>query len=123
MKKHARISLHQLELSLSLGASETERLKPQIVKVDIDIDFPVPPQACRTDQLNETYCYDMLTQKIMTHIVPQSFCLLEHLAHEIYQLVKRTFDASLSIQVCVTKKPCLSTGFALAGASFSYGDN
>jgi dihydroneopterin aldolase len=122
MKHFARIALHQLELNISLGVSEAERSQPQTVWLDIDINFSEPPQACLTDQLKDTFCYDLLTQQIATQIVPRSFHLLEHLAHEIYQLIKSSFTQSLSVRVKVTKKPLLSAAFPIAGASFCYGD-
>lgn len=122
MKNDTRISLHQLELHLFLGVGEAERSKTQRVLVDIDIAFQEPLRACITDQLKDTYCYDNLTQKMVAEIIPKSFRLLEHLTHEIYQLVKNSCSQPAAVTVKVTKKPLLSTALTLAGASFCYGD-
>ncbi len=122
MKNRTRITLHQLELTLSLGASDAERSQPQTVQLDIDIDFQTPPQACLTDQLHDTCCYDSLIQRIAAEIMPRSFHLLEHLAHEIYQLIKRALTQPILVHVKVTKKPLLSTALIITGASFCYGD-
>jgi|SRR5579862_7347068 len=122
MKNKTRITLYQLELNLFLGASEKERSQPQTVLLDIDIDFQAPPKACLTDQLNDTDCYDSLIQRIAREITPRSFHLLEHLTHEIYQIIKKTFIQPVSIHVKVTKKPLLSGAQVIAGASFCYGD-
>lgn len=123
MKNYACISLHQLALNLSLGASENERLQKQTVIVDVDITFLEPPEACITDQLHNTYCYDSLIQKIAAQILPKSYHLLEHLAHEIYQLVKNSCSLPLNVKIKVTKKPLLSAKLTIAGASFYYGDS
>ncbi len=118
-----RISLHQIELCLSLGVTEAERLQTQTILVDIDIDFPTPPVACITDQLEDTYCYDVLTQHISKKIMPKTFYLLEHLAHEIYQLVKSASSQPITVNVKVTKKPRLLTALTLGSASICYGDS
>lgn len=119
----AHIHLHQLELNVTLGVTEAERAQPQPVWINIDIGFPAPPKACFTDQLADTYCYDTLTQKIAEDITPRSFQLLEHLAQEIYLLIKKTLTHSLSVDVKVTKKPVLSSSLVITNASFSFGDS
>lgn len=119
----AHITLHRLELDISLGVSDAERAIPQTLWLDIDIQFQTPPRACKTDQLKETYCYDTLTQKIAEQIKPRSFHLLEHVGYEIYQLVKNSYTQPLTVLVKVTKKPLLSSNLVIANASFSYGDS
>ncbi len=118
----AHITLHQLELKIALGAFNIERAALQSIWLDIDIRFQTPPHACRTDQLKDTYCYDSLTQKIAEQITPRTFHLLEHVAHEIYQLIKNSYTESIEVLVKVTKKPLLSSNLVIANASFSYGD-
>ncbi len=122
MKNYARMTLHQLELDILLGAYNAERSRPQTVWLDIDIDFQTPPQACLTDQLHDTYCYDSLIQRITAKLSSRSFNLLEHVAFEIYQLIKHVCTEPLSVHVKVTKKPLLSAEVPIAGASFCYGD-
>lgn len=118
----AHVTLHQLELKIALGAGNQERANPQSIWIDIDMQFQTPPRACHTDQLNDTYCYDSLTQKIAEHITPRSFHLLEHVAHEIYQIIKKSYTESIEVLVKVTKKPLLSSNLNIANASFTYGD-
>jgi FolB domain-containing protein len=122
MKPHTRLTLHQLELLLSLGWTEAERLQKQIILLDITIDFNEPPTACMSDALEDTNCYDTLIKKIVETMTPKSFQLIEHLSYEIYQLIKSFLVQSELITVTVTKKPVLSTPTTLAGVSFSYGD-
>jgi len=122
MKPRAQLNLDQLELNLALGWSEAERAQKQIILVDIMINFAEPPKACITDQLEDTYCYDTLIKQLVETIAPKSFKLIEHLAREIYLLIKKFFTQPVAINIAITKKPNLSTDVTLKGASFSYGD-
>ena len=48
MKHYAQIKINGLELQVNLGWPSGERKKPQIVKLDVAIDFPTPPLGCMT---------------------------------------------------------------------------
>lgn len=115
-----RIVLHKLELSIHLGWPESERLLKQNVMVDIDIHFSEPPRACLTDQLEDTYSYETLSNAIKEKITSRQFRLIEHLGHEIYQHVKILLPKATLVTICITKKPPILN---LAEVSFWYGDN
>lgn len=119
--KYSRLVLQKLEFPVYLGWGHTERKKRQIVTVDIDIQFTHPPIACKTDLLNDTFCYDTLNQTIKKNIKSKKFFLLEHLTHEIYTIVKTFLPLKNKITICVTKYP--DDFFKSAGVSFFYGDN
>lgn len=114
------IHLHGLELAVKLGWLEPERAQSQPVLVDIKIQFLEPPLGCITDNLSDTHCYDELISTIQAAIVPQEFHLLEYLAHEIYQIVKKTIDEDVLIGVTVAKKPDIAA--LKGGATFYFGD-
>ena len=116
MKAH--ITLQQLELNVFLGWTEQERQQAQTVTVDIDLALPAPPVACTSDQLDDTYCYADLIEKIKKEIEGKPFRLIEKLSHSIYQTVKNTLPADIKINVTVSKKPSISglTG----GVKFCY---
>lgn len=120
VKSH--IHLHQLELQIYLGAFEEERKTSQRIWVDIDIHFQNPPTACLTDKITDTFCYDSLTQIIAKQITPRVFHLIEHVAHEIYHLIKKSSAEPIEVLVKVTKKPLLSANLVVSHASFTYGD-
>lgn len=114
------IVLHQLELYIHLGWPESERLQKQAVMVDIHIHFTEPPEACMTDVLDERTNYDALNKKIIEHITPKSFRLIEHLGFELYQLTKAFSPLNTLITICVTKYPPLVN--LKGGVQFWYGD-
>lgn len=115
------IVLHDLELKLHLGWSESERLKKkQVVVVDIKLDFIHPPKACTTDNLYDTICYDKLISEIESAISPRKFLLLEHLGHEIYKTIKNNLNNHVLIAIKVKKKPAIEN--LKKGVSFYYGD-
>ena len=60
----SNIVLHGLELSVILGWPEEERRQRQLVLVDVSVRLHKPPQACFTDQLEDTFCYDALVTAI-----------------------------------------------------------
>ncbi len=115
------IVIHGLELKLNLGWSESERLpKKQIVVIDIKLDFIQPPQACTSDNLADTICYDKLISEIKSSISPRKFLLLEHLGHEIYNAIKNNLNNQVLVAIKVKKKPAIED--LKKGVSFYYGD-
>lgn len=119
MNPKTSIILHQLELHLHLGWSESERLLRQPVWVDVHLHFSKPPEACHSDELDETYNYEIISHLIKDKITPRSFRLIEYVAYEIYKLIKSSLPQSMRVSVGITKKPPISH---LAKASFWYGD-
>lgn len=121
MKKtiSSSIEIHGIEMDVNLGWAETERARKQSVLVDIFIKFVNPPKACLTDELSDTYCYNDLVNSIKTHLDKREFRLLEHLGHELYQLVKKTLSNTDLVSIRTTKKPPIAN---VSGASFFYGD-
>ncbi len=114
------IVLHQLELYIHLGWPESERLQKQAVLVDIHMHFTIPPDACKTDALDERTNYDALNKKIIEETAPTSFRLIEHLGFHLYQITKAFLPENTYITIGVTKYPSISN---LKGSvQFWYGD-
>ena len=113
------LTLNGLELSIYLGWPQTERLQPQTVSVDMTIQFAVPPKACTTDTLNDTFCYDELVTLLKEKIAQRQFKLLEYLCYEMYQIVKNFLPADVTLRLCVTKKPAIEN--LTGGVRFCYG--
>ncbi len=113
------LSLCGLELAMHLGLHDNERSQKQIVLLDIVMVFKVPPAACLTDQIEDTYCYATLVEKIKKEFETKAFQLIEHMGQEIYAYL-RSLILDASIKITLTKHPHIEglTG----GASFSYGD-
>ncbi len=121
MNIHSGISLHEIELNVLLGWPQQERAQSQNVLVDIHIHFKTPPQGCITDNLDETYCYDKLITTLKEKLAKREFHLIEHLGHEIYQIIKSYITAETCITTRVTKHPKIEN--LKGGVSFFYGDD
>ncbi len=121
MKSYAQMKINGLELQVNLGWPSGERKKPQIVKLDVSIDFPSPPRGCITDQLTDTHCYDTLITLIKTHLSEQHFRLLEHLGQEIHQVIKENLPPDFVVGIQLTKKPAILN--LTGGVTFCFGDD
>lgn len=109
-----------LELRVFLGWPKNERLEEQTVLLDMTIHFPKPPHACVTDNLEDTYCYSLLSADIQEKIESKTFHLIEHLSCEIYNIVKLILPPHSKINVKITKHPHIAG--LTNGICFSYGD-
>ena len=114
------LKINQFELAVFLGWSAEERAVTQKVALDIYLQFAKTPIACQTDDLKDTVCYFELTEKIRQHFANRTFKLIEHLAHEVYQLIKINLPTDTLITVQITKHPAIND--LQGGVCFSYGD-
>lgn len=110
-----QLMLHDLTLLTTLGVYDFERKQRQNVRVDITIDYYDPPYACYTDDINDAFCYQTLSEKLQKLCDDRHFHLIEHLAetlgNECCNLLKRRADVTLK----VSKRPPLNQ---LAYSSF-----
>lgn len=114
------LRINNLELNLNLGWRSKERSEEQAVLLNMIIRFPKPPQACITDNLDDTTCYAKLIETIRHQISPKNYRLLEHLSAEIYDIAKKYFPHDSKITVSLTKYPRI--GGLRDGVTFDYGD-
>jgi len=118
----ASLTIKKLEFFLNIGWGEEERAQKQSVFVDIQLFFSKPPNACKTDELSDTFCYDALIQQLKNTIQSKEFRLIEHVAHQIYHLTQSILSQKneLKIKIFITKFPPI---FGLTeGVCFQYGD-
>ncbi len=97
------LEIKQLRLKITIGVSDEERAKLQDVEFNITINFSDLPKACSSDQINNTLCYDQLTQEIKKFCVNNNFHLIEHLSHSLHKYIKSNYldlKDKLSLQVC-----------------------
>ena len=114
------IFLNNLELPLFLGWTDNELHQQQIISLDIKLSFNSPPNACLSDNLSDTFCYDQLIQEIQNKFATQKIRLLEHLGYKLYQKIKLQLPPKTLVTIRVTKKPNIP--HLTGGVSFCYGD-
>ncbi|OGT45932.1 MAG: hypothetical protein A3E83_02510 [Gammaproteobacteria bacterium RIFCSPHIGHO2_12_FULL_41_20] len=100
-----RLSINGLKLNIYFGWPKDERLRKQLIHLDITLEFPQPPNACKTDQLADTFCYAKLAATIREEINLRHCRLVEHLAYEIYNIIKNVISQPVKIGVAITKYP------------------
>jgi dihydroneopterin aldolase len=95
------IYLQQVRASTVLGWYDWERVKAQVVELDLEIGLP-SARACVSDHLNDTIDYDKVVTQIRQDLAEKHFLLLEALAEHIAKIVLNDFGAPW-IKVSVTK--------------------
>ncbi len=100
------LTLNNLELYVFCGCKEVEKSVPATIFVKIDICFE-KLNACYTDLIDDTICYDALTKEIMDATKNKHYNLIEHLAETIFDITKKNVnDKGLiaTVSVLVEKK-------------------
>lgn len=114
------LKIEDLEFRVYLGWPDKERLKEQLVLINIDIFFETIPAACASDKLDDTFCYSHLIKTLHEKIGQRHFHLIENLCHELYKIVKEIVTVPSQIIISVTKHPNIPG--LKGGVTFSCGD-
>jgi 7,8-dihydroneopterin aldolase/epimerase/oxygenase len=112
--------INKLTLDVHLGWPDAEREKTQPVYLDMIINFNQLTNACSSDDLQDTICYQTLITQLRAHLQQSSYRLIEHLGYVIYHFTKKSLPTTCSLQIVITKYPNIAG--LLQGVSFSYGD-
>lgn len=119
-KTSSILSLNAITLPVCLGVSEEERQNNQNVRIDIQIYMDTPIDACTTDDIVDTFCYDEMLQIVENTCQSQEFHLIEHLCYKIHISVKKVVhNHGVRIKVQKTYPPL---AHKLESASFEYSD-
>lgn len=115
----SKIKLNQIKLDVNLGVTEEERKVKQTIIIDIIFYFDSMPNACLTDNIDETICYFTVFSLIEKYLENKEFKLIEFLCYEIHKLVIDNFVMAKYLKVAITKKyPPIKD--KLNSASFEY---
>jgi FolB domain-containing protein len=118
-KLHSALTLEKLKLNVYLGATATERAKKQDVLLNLTITFPKLPRACSTDNLPDTICYQIITDKIRLFCKDKRFNLIEHLTSQLFTFIKNMLPKNYIITVTIIKQPPIP---GLKSSSFTIED-
>jgi dihydroneopterin aldolase len=100
---NAELVLSELEVWVHLGCSEAERSVPQPVHIDATIHFAQPPEACRTDRLNDSVCYAELATALAQTARSRPFLTVERLAQALAEEMRRRLPQGARLRLDVTK--------------------
>ena len=80
-------------------------------------ELPIVLISGFSDKINETVCYDYLTNLVSDFCLKNEFKLIENLCYQIFNLLKANLDKGFYIEVKVTKiSPPLK--FPTSGVSY-----
>ena len=117
--KNPLLQINELELGVFLGLPNEERARRQVVKLNIEVAFPDVPDACKTDDINDTVCYHELINSLRSELEEKTFHLIEHLTQEVYNTLAKLLPENSTIAVSLTKHPQIQ---GLGSVTFHYGE-
>jgi 7,8-dihydroneopterin aldolase/epimerase/oxygenase len=119
MTTKSSLFINALELELFLGWPNEERIRQQIVTLDVEIQYSSPPKACSSDHLQDTVCYRELIEMLRAKVGSKHYHLIEHVTQEVYTALKTVLPSSCHLSVHLTKHPQIQ---GLGSVTFSYHD-
>jgi len=111
------LQLKALEVSVRLGCFEEERAEPQVVRFTLRLRFPDRPQACESDAIEDTICYEEIARVVSMTAQAREFRLVEHLAWTVHQKVGELLPPSTVLSLKL-HKPSLPMDFVTEGAVY-----
>lgn len=75
-----QLTISDIRTSVYIGCTEEEKLNTQIISFNLIISFNSKPNGTRTDKIDDTICYAMLTRMIIESCEKRRFNLVEHLS-------------------------------------------
>lgn len=82
----AVIRITDLSLKTIIGIFDWERKQKQEVLINVEIDFNAT-KSMKTDNVNDTVDYKIITKEIIRHIEASEYFLIEKMAGEILRIV------------------------------------
>jgi dihydroneopterin aldolase len=100
---HPELTIRGIALPIRLGCLPDERANPQPVEIDVTIRFETPPRGMVTDRLEDTVSYEALVDSIKEVVSDREFSLIEHLASEVFNSLRKTVKPEDELRVTVRK--------------------
>jgi 7,8-dihydroneopterin aldolase/epimerase/oxygenase len=120
MNAKSSLFINAVELEVFLGWPNEERMRRQVISVDMELRFPSVPQACTSDNLKDTVCYRDLIEKLRAEVAVKKYHLIEHLTVEVYNIVKSLLPQQTTLSVSLNKHPQIQ---GLGSVTFKYCDD
>ena len=109
MSKDCEFLIDELTTWVNIGTTEEERSEKQTIIWTIRIIFNDTIQACFTDNINDTLCYDTVSMLVFKLSQERQYQLLEYLVQTVlFELKKLT---SAKIHISATKRPASAVGY------------
>jgi dihydroneopterin aldolase len=106
---------------VKLGCSIEEQEISQPVDISFEIRFHPSPDACRTDQIEDTFCYGKIAEELRALYDGKRIQTVEKLAGLGYELIKAKVGTRGAVKLSVHKLKPPVEGL-LDGVFFECGD-
>lgn len=109
MLNNCEFLIQELTTWVNIGTTEEERSKKQTIVWSIRMIFDDTIQACFTDNINDTLCYDKVSMLVFKLSQDKPYQLLEYLVQTVLLELKKLTSAK--IHISATKKPVSQAGY------------
>ncbi len=117
MNCRSSLSVKDFSIFVHLGWPSAERQTPQKILVSFVIGFPKIPEACKTDDLKDTICYNEICSALKTLATSQEFRTIEFLGHSLFKKAREFIPDTCQLKFTLQKvKPPVDD--LKGGASF-----
>jgi dihydroneopterin aldolase len=104
MSSYAVLKISELALSVHIGCTPEERAKSQEVRISFQIKPDRLPEACTSDKLEETICYETLIASIHRLVPSQAqFNTVEKLGYDCFQSLKKALPREARLFLSIHK--------------------
>jgi dihydroneopterin aldolase len=86
-----KIFLNNLQIETIIGIYDWERVTPQTLTFDLEMDWDIKPSAA-SDDIEHTLDYGAVAETIVTFVQANHFFLIEKLAEEVSALLLEQFN-------------------------------
>ncbi len=100
----AILSIQKINLEVKIGATAEERQLPQLLEVDVIINYQSLPKLALTDKLADGVCYATLLKKVKEFSISREFNLIEHFTYTLANFIQNSY-ALESLHLKVYKRP------------------
>ena len=95
------ISIRELRLKAWIGLYRHEKIAPQTIAIDLEIDLP-DDKAFKTGKVADTIDYGVVVRRVKELLAEERFGLVESLAERIASLILEDFGAP-RVKVSIAK--------------------
>lgn len=95
------VSIRELRLNAWIGLYRHEKIAPQTIAIDLEIDLP-DDKVFRTGKVADTIDYGVVVKRVKELLVKERFGLVENLAERIASLILEEFR-SPRVKVSIAK--------------------
>jgi FolB domain-containing protein len=97
------LRLGALRARTRLGHEQAERIWPQEVLIDVEVELGAAPRACRTDNLADTLCAAQLAAALVAVCETGEHALIEHLAERLCAAARSLAPPGSCVTLGLTK--------------------